>query len=128
MWYRPESTRVQIPLHFIYRHIHLFHPLNKLVKSFFTLAPAHYFPNSRRKNIHGGYSFAVVVHAHIKRLYLRGIAGYDNRFLKMLFNKVTLVFALQIDTPIYVVLKFFLFISGTVEKNINSISVCDPFE
>src|SRR6186997_1262994 len=108
MWYRSKPTGVQVPLHFIYRHIHLFHPLNKLVKPFFTLAPTDYFSNSRRKNIHGGYSFAVVVHAHIKRLYLRGIAGYNNGFLKMLFNKVTLMFALQIDTPIYVVLEFFL--------------------
>ena len=73
-------------------------------------------PYLGEKDIHGSYRLSIVVQTHVECFDLFGIVGQDNRFLELLFNEVTLVFALEIKTvSTYRILKlpFFYWVSNS---------------
>src|SRR5665647_606748 len=89
---------IEIPFHLLFRDIHFIHSALKHFEPFLTLGPADDFTDLGEKDIHGSYSLSVVVQTHVERFDLFGIVGQDNRFFKLLFNEVTLVFTLEIKS------------------------------
>ena len=119
-----EAAGVEIPPHVFHRDVEFLDAAEKLVIVGFALGTTYDLADLREKDVHGADSLAVLVLLHIECLDVARIVGEDDGTLEVLFYKIALVLALQVDAPFY---WEFEFLAGSLE-NLNAFGVCEADE
>ena len=100
------TAKIYIPPVVLFLKAQLLHARGKHVKTLFPLRASYYFAYARDKQIHCGNGFAVVVKAHVKRLYLFGVINHEYRLFINFFRQIALVLGLKVCAPVNGILEF----------------------
>lgn len=65
----------------------------------FALASTHQLSNTRDQHVHGGYSLAIIVQAHVERFDLGRVVVHDDGLVENLLCQIPLMLAPQIIPP-----------------------------
>ena len=69
------------------------------IQALLALGAADNLADTGNQTVGGGDGLAVLVHAHVERLDLGRVVGYEGRALKVLLGQEALVLGLQVDAP-----------------------------
>ena len=75
------------------------------IQALLALGAADNLADAGNQAVGGGDGLAVLVHAHVERLDLGRVVGYEGRALKVLLGQETLVLGLQVDAPAHGIVK-----------------------
>src|SRR5690625_4272938 len=91
VWTGSILPYIKVPVQFLYRYIHFFHPIDHFFVICFPLGTTDDLSDSGKKNIHRFYSFAVFAALHVKCFTILAIVRSYHRTLEMFFDPLSFV-------------------------------------